>query len=56
MTFLPLLVLQGYGLVAGLVLTAAAALCVVLSGIRYGIAKEKADALRPGEKEILEKL
>ena len=55
-TFLPLLVLQGYGLVAGLVLTAAAALCVVLSGIRYGIAKEKADALRPGEKEILEKL
>lgn len=55
-TFAPLLVLQGYGLITGIVLTVLAILCVLLSKLWYGTAKVKANELRPGEKEILERL
>ena len=55
-TFLPVLVLRGYGAAAGAVLTAAAVLCILISKLRYGTAKVKANELHPGEKEVLENL
>ena len=55
-TFIPLLLLQNLGLVTGIVLVAAAAFCLLISKLRYGTAKVKADELHPGEKEVLDTL
>ena len=45
-----------HGAAAGAVLTAAAVLCILISKLRYGTAKVKANELHPGEKEVLENL
>ncbi len=50
----PVLVLQGYALITGLVLVAAAAALLGVTALRYGINRQKVDELRPGEKEIIE--
>lgn len=38
-TFIPILLMQGFGMITGWVLVALAVLCVVLSGIFYGVNK-----------------
>lgn len=49
----PVFVMKGLGWLIGLIFVAASVFCVVLSGILFGIQKDKGNVMRPGEEERL---
>lgn len=52
-SMVPVFIIQGYGLVTGLVLVGAALALLGITAARYGISKQKGNELREGEAEIL---